>query len=248
MTEDKTVFLAGATGAIGSRLLPLLARAGYRVHGTTRSPAKAAAIEAAGATAVLIDVYDREKLMTALAAIRPAIVIHQLTDLPPGLDPARMENAAAANARIRIEGTRNLVDAATHAGTRLFLAQSIAFAYAPGREPHVEDDALDTASRGTRLTTVQGVAALEQAVLGAPAFDGIVLRYGNLYGPGTGSDARKGAAPLHVDDAATATMLAVQHARPGIFNIAEPNPYVSSAKAERELGWHPDMGCVTDRG
>ena len=237
MADARTVFLAGAAGAIGSRLLPLLVREGFRVYGTTRKQERVGAIEGSGAKAAVIDIYDSERLTSLVAEIRPEVLIHQLTDLPPGLDPGRMAGATASNALLRTVGTRNLVDSAKKAGTRVFIAQSIAWVYAPGREPHTEEDALDTAAEGARGVTVAGVTALEQAVLADPALDGIVLRYGNLYGPGTGFGERQGPCPLHVDDAASATILALRHRRTGIFNIAEPNAFVSSAKANRELGW-----------
>lgn len=239
MSNEGPVFLAGAAGAIGARLLPSLVGRGLKVYGTTRRQERAAAITAAGATPVIVDIYERDRLVTLMREIRPVTVIHQLTDLPPGLDPARMASATAANARIRIDGTRNLVDGARAGGARLLLAQSIAWAYAPGPEPHTEADPLDTSAEGSRGITVSGVAALESAVLGAPDLIGIVLRYGNLYGPGTGADERRGASPLHVDDAADATMLALERRQAGIFNIAEPNAAVSSQKAERVLGWRP---------
>lgn len=239
MGEEGTVFLAGAAGAIGARLLPLLVGRGLKVYGTTRKPERAAAVSAAGATPIIVDIYERDRLIALMREMRPATVIHQLTDLPPGLDPTRMASAVAANARIRIEGTRNLVDGAKAAGALLVLAQSIAWVYAPGREPHVETDALDVDAPDRRGVTVKAVAALEAAVLGEPGFTGIVLRYGNLYGPGTGAQERQGGSPLHVDDAAKATMLALERREAGIFNITEPNSAVSSQKAARVLGWRP---------
>src|SRR5499427_5649916 len=160
------IFLAGATGAIGKRLLPLLRKAGHHVVGTTRSGAKSAALRATGIEAVVVDVFDAAALSRAVAGARPDIVMHQLTDLPPGLDPARMAEAAPRNARIRSEGTKNLVDAALAAGARRLISQSIAWR--------------------PQGITAEGVAALERLTLGSPPLEGIVLRYGRLYGPGTG--------------------------------------------------------------
>jgi nucleoside-diphosphate-sugar epimerase len=235
---NTTVFLAGAAGAVGSALVPLLVEAGYTVHGSTRRTQRAASIERAGATPVIVDIFDARALNDALQRIAPASVIHQLTDLPPALDPARMPQAIIGNARIRDEGTRNLLAAALAAGSTRFVAQSIAWAYRQGPQPHDETDPLDTDAEGNRLVTVRGVASLETQVLSAPLI-GTVLRYGQLYGPGTGTDAPTGASPLHVAAAAHAALLALHHSRGGAFNIAEDNAVVSTAKAKRELGWSP---------
>jgi nucleoside-diphosphate-sugar epimerase len=232
----KSLFLAGATGAIGRRVAPLFLAAGWRVVGTTRSPQKARMLRELGAEPVVVDVFDAAALRDALAAARPEVVVHQLTDLPPGLDPARMADAAQRNARIRDDGTRNLVAAALAAGVRRMLAQSIGWAYAEGPLPHAEDDPLDTDYDGPRAVTLRGVASLEHQVLEAP-LDAIVLRYGRLYGPGTGFDAAAGAAPIHIDAAAHATALAVAHGTPGIYNIAEDDGTLACDKAKRELGW-----------
>jgi nucleoside-diphosphate-sugar epimerase len=159
-----------------------------------------------------------------------------LTDLPPGLDPALMAEAAARNARIRDEGTRNLVGAAVRAGVRRLVAQSVAFAYAGVRLPHREDDPLAVGAEGRAGVSAQGVASLERQVLEAPLI-GIVLRYGRLHGPGTGFDAPSGPAPLHVDAAAKAAALAVGSGSPGIYNFAEDDGAVTSEKAKRELRW-----------
>jgi nucleoside-diphosphate-sugar epimerase len=232
------VFLAGATGAIGARLVRLLVEAGHAVFGATRSAAKAPALRQAGATAAIVDVFDALALSRLMVEIRPSIVVHQLTDLPPGLDPSRMADAVARNARIRDEGTRNLVTGAVEAGASRLIAQSIAWVYAPGPEPHGEDDPLDVEAADARGITVRGVAALERQVLGTPGLDGVVLRYGQLYGPGTGFDAATGkASPVHVDAAAFAALLAIDRGEPGIYNVAEPNGLVATDKVLRVLGW-----------
>lgn len=236
---SECVFLAGAAGAIGRRVAPLLVAAGWRVVGTTRSPDKASALRQLGVEPVVLDVFDAAALHAALAAARPAIVVHQLTDLPPGLDPSRMADATARNARIRDEGTRNLVAAALAAGVRRMLAQSIAFAYADGPLPHGEDDPLDLGAQGARSISVGGVVSLERQVLEAP-MEGIVLRYGRLYGPATGFDAPAGPGPVHVDAAARATELAIARGTPGVYNIAEDDGTLSSEKAKRVLGWDAD--------
>ena len=238
------VFLAGATGAVGKRLVPLLRAAGHEVHGTTRHRERAGALETAGVTPVVVDVFDAPALTRALVACRPSIVMHQLTDLPPALDPALLPAALVRNARLRDEGTRHLVAAAIAAGTRRFIAQSIAWVYAPGTEPHGEDDALDVDAPGARGVTVAGVLALERQTLSSPPLEGIVLRYGQFYGPGTGFDAPGKLAPLHVDAAAWAALLAMDKARPGSYNVAEQRPYLRTDKARRELGW--DAGFRLD--
>jgi nucleoside-diphosphate-sugar epimerase len=223
------VFLAGATGVIGRRLTLLLRRAGHDVVGTTRSPTKAAALRALGATPAVVDVYDAAKLKLAVFAAEPDIIVHQLTDLPQALEPNTLQAALAANAKLRIEGTRNLVDAAVALGVRRIIAQSIAFAYSPGEGTLTEDHRIDPAQTG--------VIALEDKVTRTPGIDGVVLRYGRLYGSGTWTHIANGAAPLHVDAAAHAALLALTRARPGIYNIAEDDGAVSSEKARREFGF-----------
>src|ERR1044072_2370631 len=153
------IFLAGAAGVIGPRLTPLLVLMGHEVTGTPRSAAKAGSIEAMCGRPVIVDVFDAGALKQAVAAARPEVVIHQLTDLPDVNDPANYAATREANARIRIEGTRNLMAAARAAGTRRVIAQSIAFAYAPGPEPHRENDPLVVEGPGKR--TSEGVTALE---------------------------------------------------------------------------------------
>jgi nucleoside-diphosphate-sugar epimerase len=235
---NRTIFVAGATGAIGTRLIPLLVARGDTVLGLTRRESKAAQLREQGAIPVIGDVYDAGALSEALSAARPDIVIHQLTDLPPGLDPALMAEASDRNARIRREGTANLMAAALRAGARLMVAQSIAWAYADVPRPYAEDAPLDIAAGGRRGISVKGVQALEDTVLHTPGIDGIVLRFGQIYGPGTGCDTALGKnVPLHVDGAARATVLALDKGRPGVYNIAEANGEVSTEKARRELGW-----------
>jgi nucleoside-diphosphate-sugar epimerase len=232
--RDK-VFLAGAAGAIGRRLVPLLLDAGYAVSGTTRSSGKARELEKLGATPVVVDVFDRLGLAQALREVNPGVVMHQLTDLPKALSGPLSAEVLKANARVREEGTRNLVDAAISGGARRFIAQSIAWVYASGPQPHAEDDPLDRDAGGP---TVAGVLALERMTLGSPPLEGVVLRYGQLYGPGTWNTAQNGPVPVHVDAAAHAALLAID-APVGVFNIAEEKGLVSSAKARRLLGWNP---------
>jgi nucleoside-diphosphate-sugar epimerase len=235
------IFLAGATGAIGRRLIPLLLADGHSVTGTTRSATKAAELEGQGVTPVVIDVFDASALRDAVVKVRPEIVIHQLTDLPQVLDPAQMAASRQRNTRLRIEGTANLVAAALAAGARRLIAQSIAFAYADGPEPHAEVDPLASPQGDDPAAiTARGVRALEEAVLvGASGLEGIVLRYGRLYGPGTWFATPNGNGPLHVDAAAQAARLAITRGRPGVYNIAEDDGALVTEKARRELGFDP---------
>jgi len=231
------IFLAGATGAIGKRLVPLLIESGFQVIGTTRTQSRAEGLRAAGAEPIVVNAFDRASLVRAVLAAHPDVVMQQLTDLPPGLDPSQMIEGTRRNARIRSEGTKNLVAAALEAGVSRFIAQSIAWMYAAGPEPHAEDDALDVDAQGTRAITVTGVATLEHFVLASPPIDGIVLRYGHLYGPGTGTDAPGEPPSLHVDAAAAAALVAIEKGRVGIYNIAEANSNISTEKARSELGF-----------
>jgi nucleoside-diphosphate-sugar epimerase len=219
----------------------LLVNAGHRVAGTTRSTDKVDALRSAGVEPIVVNVFDAQALAQAVSAVKPDVVIHQLTDLPRGLPPSQMAEATARNARIRREGTANLVAAARAASARRLIAQSIAWAYAPSAQPYRETDPLDHNAEGTRRISVQGVAALEQLTLSSPPIEGVVLRYGQLYGPATGNDQPNGSAPLHVDAAAQAALLATTHGQPGIYNIAEDTGFVSSAKARTDLGWRDDF-------
>ena len=231
------VFVAGLSGAIGRRLLPLLREAGHDVTGMTRSPDVARELEAGGARAVVVDVFDADGLKRAVVDARPGVVMHQLTDLPRDIpDEAQLAAAYPRNARIRIEGTRNLVAAAKAASARRFIVQSAAFAYAPGKQPHVETDPLNLVD-GPRLVTVRAAADMEQQVLNS-GMEPVVLRYGLLYGPGTWSEGPARKPPVHVDAAAQAALLALT-GKSGIFNIADDEGTVSREKARREWGFDP---------
>jgi nucleoside-diphosphate-sugar epimerase len=235
------IFLARAAGVIGRRLVPLLRTAGHSVWGTTRSPERMEFLRSLGAHPVLIDVFDAEALAKAVLEAKPEIVIHQLTDLAEIRDPAKAPAALARNARIRDEGTRNLVAAAREAHARRLIAQSITWAYAPGVKPYGEDDPLDLNADGARGVTVRGVVSLERQVLDASPAEGVVLRYGRLFGPASGADAPGPAPAIHVDAAAYAALRAVDHGEAGRFNIADPSEEVSTRKAITELGWRADF-------
>lgn len=218
-------------------MTPLLLAAGHEVTGLTRSAEVARQLGAAGVRAVVADVFDAGRLEDAVVGARPEIVIHQLTDLPRVLDDdAQLAAAYPRNARIRIEGTRNLIAAARAAAARRCIVQSIAFAYAPGKEPHLESDPLNLVD-GPRLVTVRAAADMEQQVLES-GMEAVVLRYGLLYGPGTWSDGPARRPPLHVDAAAHAAFLALTRGA-GIYNIADDEGTVSIGKARAELGFDP---------
>jgi nucleoside-diphosphate-sugar epimerase len=234
------IFLAGAAGVIGRRLTPLLIAHGHSVWGATRSPDKCEFLRKLGARPVVV-VFDAEALAAAVNEAKPEIVIHQLTDLAVVHDPAKRSDALARNARIRVEGTRNLVAAARKAHAHRLIAQSIAWAYAPGERPYFEDAPLDLNAEGDRAVSVRGVESLEQQTLEASPMEGLALRYGRLYGPGSGADAPPSPPSVHVDAAAYAALLAIDHGEPGTFNIADPNREVSTDKAQAELNWRADF-------
>jgi nucleoside-diphosphate-sugar epimerase len=233
------IFLAGAAGVIGRRLTPLLVLMGHQVTGTTRSADKAAQIEAMCGQPVVVDAFDADALTAAVIAARPDAVIHQLTDLPSAPGTPGYEDAQKRNVHLRTEGTRNLMAAAIAAGVKRAIAQSIAFVYARGAGARHESDPLDTAAQGIRTLTVAGVMALEDAVLRTPGIDGLVLRYGYLYGPGTWYEKPVKSPSLHVDAAAHAALLALTRGAPGIYNIAEDDGAVAIAKARATLGFDP---------
>jgi len=223
------ILLAGATGAIGRLLLPLLVRAGHEVAGTTRRADKTAPIVSAGGRPVVADALDRAAMFTVLQAERPDVVIHQLTDLAGRDFPA--------NARLRIDGTRNLVDAALAVGVSRMIAQSISWIYIPGDRPAHEDEPLHLDASPSRSETVAAVQSLEQTV--AEILVGVVLRYGILYGPATWfardglttEQVRRGewvandavTSFVHVADAAQAALLALSWPA-GAVNIVDDAP------------------------
>jgi nucleoside-diphosphate-sugar epimerase len=235
------IFVAGASGVIGRRLCLLLVQDGWQVTGTTRSPAKAETLRRMGVEPVVVDVFDAEKLKQVVVQAQAEVVIHQLTDLAAGFASGNMEEARRLNAHLREVGTRNLVAAAIAGGARCMIAQSIAFAYAPGFMPYQEDAPLNVdAPDEAGGLSARGVAGLERQVLSGP-WIGIVLRYGRLYGPGTGVESPLSGGPVHVDAAADAARRAITHGRHGIYNVAEEDGAVSSARAFHDLDWHPDF-------
>jgi 2-alkyl-3-oxoalkanoate reductase len=238
------VFVAGASGAIGRPLVPRLAAAGHDVTGTTRSEERAEAIRAAGARAVVCDALDDDALHGAVVEAAPEVVAHQLTALPHRFDPRDKDIYAPTN-RLRTESTRTLLDAARAAGARRLVWQSIAFAYAPGPRPEVKDEDAPLAFRAPPPfgDGIRALDEMERAVVGAEGLEGVVLRYGWFYGPGTyyaddgsmAADVRRRRFPvigkgtglysfIHVDDAAGATVAAVERGAPGIYNVVDDDP------------------------
>lgn len=175
-------------------------------------------------------------LRAAVVAARREVVMHQLTDLPLALAADQMAAALVRNARLRIEGTRNLVAAAVAAGAKRLVAQSLGFIYAEGPLPHREASPMLPDDHPAYGETAHAVRSLEQQVLAAP-LEGVILQYGLFYGPGTGFDAPIAPGSVHVEAAAKAAVLAMTKAVPGVYNVAEADPSVSSEKAIRDLGW-----------
>jgi len=234
------VFVAGAGGAIGRVLCRLLVADGWDVVGTTRKPEVASALRAQGVEPAVVDVLDAAALRAEVARAAPSAVIHQLTDLPRTFDPAALRAALERNAVLREVGTRNLVEASMVAGVRTLVAQSIAFAYAPGPTPVSEDAPLDVdAADPLAARTARAVRTLEQLVLGGP-FRGVVLRYGRLYGPGTWSATPSSlGCVVHVDAAADAARRALTDGDAGVYHVAEPDGSVTVDRARHLLHWNP---------
>jgi nucleoside-diphosphate-sugar epimerase len=258
------VFLAGASGALGKRLIPQLTEAGHHVVGTTRSDEKAGLLWDLGAKPVVVDALDRDAVINAVAAEKPDAIVHQLTALT-SVDFRKFERSFELTDRLRTEGTDNLLAAAEAAGVERFVAQSYAgWPYArTGGSVKSEDDPLDPQPAKQTRRTLDAIRHLETAVVAA---NGVVLRYGGFYGPGTSVEAGgdqvdavvKRRFPLvgegrgvwsfvHIDDAAAATVAALEHGRPGsIYNIVDDDPApvaewlpylaeVAGAKAPRRL-------------
>jgi nucleoside-diphosphate-sugar epimerase len=238
------ILVAGATGAVGSRLLPLLVSAGHSVVGLTRSSGKADAIRRAGGEAGVADALNRAATVEAVAKARPDVIVHEMTSLAGASDLRRFDRTFAATNRLRTEGLVNLLAAAKQAGTPRIVAQSFCgWPYArTGGPVKSEDDPLDPEPpRGLRRS-FEAIRFLEHGVTTSSEIAGIVLRYGAFYGPGTGlfeaqmvDQLRRRRVPLigdgngwwsllHVDDAAAATAIAVERARPGIYNIVDDEP------------------------
>jgi nucleoside-diphosphate-sugar epimerase len=239
------VFLAGGSGVVGGRLIPALGRAGHSVTALTRSPEKADTIRALGAEPAVADALDPEAIVAAVRAAEPEAVIHQLTAIPDRLNARKMARDFELTNRLRSEGTDNLIEAARAAGARRLVAQSFGgwpFAREGGPVKD-EDDPLDPDPPGDMAPLLDAIRHLESAVTGASDLEGIVLRYGFFYGPGTaiasdgsiGAEVQRRRFPVvgdgggvwsfvHIDDVADATVAALERANPGIYNIADDEP------------------------
>jgi nucleoside-diphosphate-sugar epimerase len=245
------IFVAGASGVLGMQLLPLLADAGHEVVGTTTSPQKLEALRALGAQPVVLDVLDAEAVGRAISEAEPEVVVHEATALSGiGRSLRRFDETFAQTNRLRTEGTDNLLAAALAVGARKLVAQSYAgWTFArEGAAVKDEDAALDSAPASNAKKTIAAIRYLEDRVLAAQEVDGIVLRYGGFYGPGTSfaqdgesvEAIRKRAFPIvgdgggmasfiHIEDAARATFAAIERGRRGIYNIVDDDPAPVSA-------------------
>jgi nucleoside-diphosphate-sugar epimerase len=238
------VFVAGATGAIGRPLVQRLVADGHEVVGTTRDEARARALREQGAEAAIVDAFDVEGVHAAVRAAEPEVVIHELTALPSEPDPKAMEASLALTSRLRRETVPTFLDAARAVGARRAVVQSISFITRPdGRPIHDEDAPLFLDAGSGFSDGVAAVRDMEAAVMGAEGLEGVVLRYGFYYGPGTwyakdGAIAamiRRRRYPIigkgqgrmsfvHVDDAVDATVRALHRGDPGIYNVTDDHP------------------------
>jgi nucleoside-diphosphate-sugar epimerase len=237
------VFVAGATGAIGRQLVPRLVDAGHDVHAMTRSVAKEQLVRDLGATPVVADALHAEQVADAVGRVQPDVIVHQLTSIGP-MDLRHFDRAFAMTNRLRTEGTDHLLSAGQAVGVKRFVAQSFFAAYErTGSLVKDEDDAFGSHPAKEMRETVAAIRHVENAVLAAQWTEGIVLRYGGFYGPGTslGPDGEQTQAVrqrkfpvvgngagvwsfIHVSDAAQATVAAVDHGRRGVYNIVDDEP------------------------
>ena len=252
------VFVAGAAGAVGKQLVPQLIASGYEVVAMTRTPQHTGALSKMGAEPVVVDAFDRAAVIDAVQRARPEIVIHQLTALTGVKNYAKFDQEFALTNRLRTEGTDHLLAGAQAAGTRRFIAQSYGnWNYArTGTTLKTEEDRLDPTPPRNQMQTLKAIHYLENAVLTTDGIEGIALRYGNLYGPGTGfaadgdivASVRKRALPIvgdgagvwsfiHVADAASAAIAAIEHGAPGVYNVADDEPAPVAT-------WLPELALI----
>src|SRR3954453_22865855 len=239
------VFVAGPSGAIGRQLLPILLSAGHSVHGMTRTASKAETIRSAGAHPIVADAFDAEAVTAAVARAAPDVVVHEMTAISPSAGVRNLDRELAMTNRLRTEGTRNLLRAAVAAKTRRFIAQSFAgwpFAREGGLVK-TEDGPFDPNPPKKARQTLGAIRQLEAMVTTADGLEGVVLRYGGFYGPGTSISqdgtiiemVRRRRLPIvgsgagiwsfvHISDAAAATGIAVERGAPGIYNIVDDDP------------------------
>ena len=239
------IFLAGASGALGRTLISLLLAEGHEVHGAFRNPAHSDRVQSLGATPVIMDALNPDAVHKAIADVKPQVVIHQLTAIPPNLDLRHIDRDFEQTNRLRTEGTRYLATAAVKAGVERFIAQSFAgWPYArKGVVYKTEEDDLDPSPPPKLKAMLEAIETLEHTVLREQGFTGIVLRYGPLYGPYSNiandgamvQQIRDHKVPIvgqgtgvwsfvHLHDAATATVAALTRAQRGIYNIVDDDP------------------------
>jgi len=239
------VFVAGAGGALGKQLVPRLAAAGHEVVGMTRSASKQDAVRRLGAIPVVADALDPDEVARAVAEADPEVIVHELTALSGALDMRHFDRDFAATNRLRTAGTDHLLAAGRALGVRRFVAQSYAgWPFARSGGPvKTEDDPLDPSPAQGMGRTLDAIRHVEDAVLEAGWTEGVVLRYGGFYGPGTSLAAdgeiveliRKRRFPvvgggggvwsfIHIEDAAEATVAAVERGRRGVYNIVDDEP------------------------
>lgn len=238
------IFLAGASGVVGRPLVPKLVANGHHVSAMTRKPENTDAIEAAGAEPVVCDVFDVERLRQVVIAARPDVVIQHLTDLPQDLNPRNLKKGYARNDRVRGEGSANLVAAAAAAGARRYIAQNVCFLYAPTGPAVVDEDhPLAVGAPEPYGSSIRLHVEMERRIIENRAFDGLVLRFGFWYGPGTtfASDGftarqvRRRRYPIvgngggvqsfiHMDDVVEATIAALAKGSPGAYNVTDDDP------------------------
>jgi len=234
------VFVAGGTGVIGRSLIPLLITAGHQVTAAARTPAKAGLLTSLGADPAVADGLDRAAVQEAVARARPDVIIHQMTGLAGASNLYHFDRTFAVTNQLRTRGTDYLLEAARAAGTPRLIAQSFTgWPNAPAGGPvKTEDDALDPHPPAGMAASLRAIRHVEEAVPGGVP-EGLVLRYGGLYGPGASDDlvalVRKRRLPVigggtgvwsftHVADAAAATALAVGRGRPGVYNVVDDDP------------------------
>jgi nucleoside-diphosphate-sugar epimerase len=240
------VLVAGATGALGRQLVPRLVAGGHEVTGMTRSESKRAEVEAMGARAVVADALDPDSVAVAVAEAEPEVIIHQLTALDRDFDVRHFDRTFAETNRLRTEATDHLLAAGRAVGVKRFIAQSYAgwpFAR-EGAWVKTEDDALDPTPADAMRESFDAIRHVEEVVTGADWTEGIVLRYGGFYGPGTSMSPEGGAqlesirkrkfpvvgdgggvwSFIHIEDAAEATVAAVTRGRRGLYNIVDDEP------------------------
>lgn len=233
-TSARTVFLAGATGVLGTPLGKALVARGYTVYGTTRSAEKAARLQQAGVRPVVVNAFDATALEKAIADAAPAIVINQLSDLPQGLPEDQLEDGIRRDNRMRIEGTQNLIRASKKASVSTFITQSVGMLYSPGDKPLSETSPFISVTEDKLYgSSADAVKNLEQQVEKAGFNTAIILRYGWLYGTGTGFDAPvEGYPSLNVDAAVAATVAAVEagQGKSGVYQVSDKSPQVDTRK------------------